>query len=1072
MRERKALLSIRKGIYDAHRWLSWNEKDCCRWRGVRCDRITGHVVKLDLHYPYPCDYYVNPERCPDESEVSPSLLHLRHLNYLDLSMNNFSGAPIPDFIGSLANLKYLNLSYAGFGGTIPHQLGNLSNLLYLDLRSNNQYSLDVDNLGWLPSIRFLQHLDMSNVNLSKASNWIHAINMLPSLSVLRLSLATLPNLPSTLTHVNFTSLTTLDLSGNSFASTIPGWMFNLSSLELLDLASYYDFYGNNFYGNIPLAIGNLQKLQVLDLSWNNFSGDIPETVWSLKSLRSIDLSGNNIHGNGISGQIPETVGNLKSLVSLDLSRNNISGRIPETTGNLKSLVSLDLSANNISGHIPETVGNLKSLETLDLKYNSISGRIPETVGNLKSLQFLVLDGNQISGEIPETIGNLGELSRLDLSYNVINGQIPRIVGNLCNLSHFDASKNNIGGDITGFMEGFSRCSTNRLQYVNLNHNNISGPLPNHIRELQSLETLDLGFNLLDGSIPVSLGKLSALYYLNLSANFLAGALTEAHFANLTSLSSLDLSYNSLTINVSQDWLPPFKARYISMASCPLGPKFPPWLRNQTDLSFLDLSSAGISENFPDWFSDMRPPMYFLSVSHNHMKGKLPSFEPLPPTQIPGLIDLSNNLFFGPIPPTLGGGVDHLGILLLAHNRINGSIPSTFCKSNNLQVLNLADNDLSGVLPDCWNNSSVLEVIDFSDNQLSGGIPSSMGSLSQLMSLHLRDNSFSGKIPLSLQQCKHLTTIDLGNNKLSGSIPEWIEGSLLSLRVLRLRSNMLDGNIPKQLSLLASLQVLDLADNKLSGTLPPSFGNFKAMITTPNGSGPVLSENMINYYTENIQISTKDLELTFTSVLSLIASLDLSDNNISGEIPEEFTNLRGLYSLNLSGNHLTGRISRNIGALRQLESLDLSMNNLSSTIPTSITDLNFLERLNLSHNNLSGRIPSGNQLQTLNDSSIYIGNQYLCGQPLPEKCPDNEPAEGPTEEKQDENGSEMIWLYVGLSPGVVVGFWGFFAAVMLKRSTRYAYIQFIDRICDWIYMAATIYFTRPKSKRNRGRRGRR
>ncbi|XP_010907952.2 uncharacterized protein [Elaeis guineensis] len=1095
-RERKALLSIQKGIYDAHKWLSWNGKDCCRWRGVGCDAMTGHVVKLDLHYPYPYDVGYPDNHRPNKSEVSPCLLHLRHLNYLDLSMNYFGGVSIPDFIGSLATLEYLNLSNAGFGGIIPHQLGNLSNLLYLDLTSDNLYSLDVDNLSWLAQIRFLQHLDLSGVDLSKASNWIHVINMLPSLSVLRLSIANLSSLPSILPYVNFTSLTTLDLFGNNFASSIPGWMFNLSSLEYLNLGL------NHFHGNIPLTIGNLKKLQVLDLSMNGFGGEIPKTLWSLKNLRSIDL-----HQNSISGGISETVGNLKSLESLDLSGNRISGEIPKTIGRLTKLRSLGLgennisgviprsignltglryfyaNANNITGRIPETIGNLKYLVILDLSSNIIKEGLPESIGNLHNLWALYLSNNQISGEIPGTIGNLGELRRLYLSNNVINGQIPeavgnlhqleellldnntiagvipRTVGNLCNLHNLDASENNIGGEITGFMEGFSRCSPNRLRYADLHDNNVSGPLPSQIGKLQSLESLNLGVNSLNGSIPASLGKLSSLSELNLTSNFLVGALMEAHFANLTSLTILDLSHNSLTTNASQDWLPPFKATEIRMGSCPLGPKFPPWLRNQTDLSILDISSAGISENFPDWFWDMCLSDFFLNASHNHMKGKLPgsldcfwidgidlsynSFEGHIPQMNPmlTLMDLSNNLFSGPIPPDLAGGVDYLYILLLSHNRINGSIPSAFCEANHLKVLNLADNDLSGVLPDCWNNSLVLSVIDFSDNRLSGGIPSSMGSLSQLNSLHLR------------------------NNNLSGGIPKWIGESLSSLKVLRLRSNMLDGNIPMNLSLLASLQVLDLADNNLSGTLPPSFGNFRAMIVIQNESKSVLSEDVASYYTENLLITMKSIEVTFTTVLSLVTSLDLSDNNISGQIPEELTNLHGLHFLNLSGNHLTGRIPKNIGAMGQLESLDLSMNNLSSAIPTSISDLNFLEHLNLSYNNLSGRIPSGNQLQTLiNDPSIYIGNRYLCGQPLPEKCLGDEPAGGPTAEKN----SEMIWFYVSLSPGFVVGFWGFLGAVMIKKSTRYAYIRFIDRLCDWIYMATTINSSKPKSKRNRGR----
>ena len=70
-----------------------------------------------------------------DGKLNPFLLDLKHLNYFDLSFNNFSTSPIPSFLGSMKSLRSLNLSNARFVGVIPHQLGNLSNLLYLNLKS-------------------------------------------------------------------------------------------------------------------------------------------------------------------------------------------------------------------------------------------------------------------------------------------------------------------------------------------------------------------------------------------------------------------------------------------------------------------------------------------------------------------------------------------------------------------------------------------------------------------------------------------------------------------------------------------------------------------------------------------------------------------------------------------------------------------------------------------------------------------------------------------------------------------------------------------------------------------------
>nr|DAD19308.1 TPA_asm: hypothetical protein HUJ06_020771 [Nelumbo nucifera] len=65
---------------------------------------------------------------------------------------------------------------------------------------------------------------------------------------------------------------------------------------------------------------------------------------------------------------------------------------------------------------------------------------------------------------------------------------------------------------------------------------------------------------------------------------------------------------------------------------------------------------------------------------------------------------------------------------------------------------------------------------------------------------------------------------------------------------------------------------------------------------------------------------KGAEFDYQVTLRLMKSIDLSSNNLSGEIPTEVTTLVDLLSLNLSRNHLTGAIPTNIGHLSMLESI--------------------------------------------------------------------------------------------------------------------------------------------------------
>ena len=182
-------------------------------------------------------------------------------------------------------------------------------------------------------------------------------------------------------------------------------------------------------------------------------------------------------------------------------------------------------------------------------------------------------------------------------------------------------------------------------------------------------------------------------------------------------------------------------------------------------------------------------------------------------------------------------------------------------------------------------------------------------------------------------------------------------------------------------------------------------------------------------------------------LSLIISIYLSSNNLSGDFPKEITNLFGLMSLNLSKNHIHGSIPNNISRLPELSSLDLSSNNLQGEIPSSMSSLTFLSYLNLSNNNFSIKIPFTGQM-TIFSTYAFAGNPGLCGAPLITKCQDDDSSEGKTI-VDDERNDEFIdqWFYLSIGSGLAAEILVPFFVLVLKKSWCEAYFSFVDKIIE-------------------------
>ncbi|XP_040259173.1 receptor-like protein EIX2 [Aegilops tauschii subsp. strangulata] len=1008
--ERAALLSFKEGITSNNTNLlaSWKGQDCCRWRGVSCCNQTGHVIKLHLRNPnVTLDAYGYDHACASASalfgEISPSLLSLKHLKHLDLSMNCLLGpnSQIPHLLGSMGNLRYLNLSGIPFTGRVPSHLGNLSKMQYLDLGQagdySDMYSMDIT---WLTKLPFLKFLGMSGVNLSGIADWPHTLNMIPPLRVIDLSYCLLDSANQSLLHLNLTKLEKLDLSWNFFKHSLgSGWFWKVTSLKYLHLE------WNLLFGKFPDTLGNMTYLRVLDISYNG-NPDMMMTgnIKKLCSLEILDLSGNRINGD-IESLFVESLPQCtrKNLQKLDLSYNNFTGTLPNIVSDFSKLSILSLSNNNLVGPIPAQLGNLTCLTSLDLFWNHLNGSIPPELGALTTLTSLDLSMNDLTGSIPAELGNLRYLSELCLS-----------------------------------------------------DNNITAPIPPELMNSTSLTHLDLSSNHLNGSVPTEIGSLNNLIYLYLSNNRFTGVITEENFANLTSLKDIDLSFNNLKIVLNSDWRAPFTLEFASFASCQMGPLFPPGLQ-RLKTNALDISNTTLKGEIPDWFWSTFSNATYLDISNNQISGSLPAhmhsmaFEklhlgsnrltgPIPtlPTNIT-LLDISNNTFSETIPSNLGAS--RLEILSMHSNQIGGYIPESICKLEQLLYLDLSNNILEGEVPHCFHFYKIEHLI-------------------------LSNNSLSGKIPAFLQNNTGLQFLDVSWNRFSGRLPTWI-GNLVNLRFLVLSHNIFSDNIPVDITKLGHLQYLDLSRNNFSGGIPCHMSNLTFMSTLQSmymvevteydttRLGPIFIE--ADRLGQILSVNTKGQQLIYHGTLAYFVSIDLSCNSLTGEIPTDITSLAALMNLNLSSNQLSGQIPSMIGAMQSLVSLDLSQNKLSGEIPSSLSNLTSLSYMNLSCNSLSGRIPSGPQLDILNldnQSLIYIGNTGLCGPPVHKNCSGNDPYIHSDLESSKEE-FDPLTFYFGLVLGFVVGLWMVFCALLFKKTWRIAYFRFFDKVYDQVYVFVVV-----------------
>ncbi|KAK4487471.1 hypothetical protein RD792_005892 [Penstemon davidsonii] len=558
-RERRALLKFKEELVDEYgRLSSWGEEEeedkleCCKWRGVHCHNRTNRVTLLDLHTP---SKEFQNGIITLRGNISTSLLELQHLQYIDLSSNDFHGAPIPNFISSFSKLRHLNLPSSSFSGMIPRLLGNISTLRVLDLKYN--FGCYSKNLDWVSHLHSLEYLDLSFTLLSNANNWLQALSKLTSIKEVHLRNSDLRDIhPSSLPLINAStssSLSILDLSLNRYLNstlTLPKWFSNFSSSSL----TLINFKGNSMTGTIPDAYENMISLTHLDLGSAELEGGVPKYFGNMSSLRYLDVSKNKL-----SGELFELMLNLSGPVDrklryLDLGNNCISGRFPNMS-RFSFLTELKLRKNQSNESIQKGYLQLPYLAVLDLSSNRIEGPVPD-LSSTPSLKHLMLNKNMFNGALTESIGCLSNLEVFWIGSNLLEGMMTEAhMLNLSRLRVLDLSFNSL---LT------VKCNSRwyppfQLNDMRLAHCKLGPNFPTWLKTQNELVYIDISDTGISDVIPSWFGGVAPrLQYLNASNNEIYGFLPNISASTFNvSVSSppssgmiLDLSRNKISGSIN------------------------------------------------------------------------------------------------------------------------------------------------------------------------------------------------------------------------------------------------------------------------------------------------------------------------------------------------------------------------------------------------------------------------------------------------------------------------------------------------------------------------------------------
>ncbi|PHT84425.1 Receptor-like protein kinase HAIKU2 [Capsicum annuum] len=302
------------------------------------------------------------------------------------------------------------------------------------------------------------------------------------------------------------------------------------------------------------------------------------------------------------------------------------------------------------------------------------------------------------------------------------------------------------------------------------------------------------------------------------------------------------------------------------------------------------------------------------------------------------IELSSQGISGGFPFDKICDLKSLERLSLGYNSLSGEVTGDLNNCVKLMYLDVGNNQFTGTFPDV---SKLTELTHFYANNsgFTGKFPwNSFDNMSKLVVLSVGDNQFDRTpFPEVILKLRNLNWLYLSNCQLEGEIPEGI-GNLSELIDLELSMNHFTGEIPKGITKLKKLWQLELYENELTGKLPVGFGNL----------------TNLGYFDASTNYLYGDLsEIRY---LDQLVSLQLLQNQFSGEVPAELGEFKKLVNVSLYTNKLTGQLPMKLGSWANFDFIDVSENNFTGPIPPDMCKRGTMRGLLILQNNFTGGIP--------------------------------------------------------------------------------------------------------------------